>query len=144
IGDAMFVLSHRDAPHFKVLRIDRAKPDIASAAPAIPESENVITGLAAARDALYARRMNGGISNLVRVNYAAGAKPLQVKLPFAGDIEALAADPRLSGVVFQSGSWTQSDAWYEYDPKRGTVIDTKLQPRGKYDKPADLTSTEVK
>ena len=41
--------------------------------------------------------MTGGISDLLRVEHAAGAKAVAVKLPFAGDIDALAADPRVPG-----------------------------------------------
>ena len=142
-GDTMYLLSHNGAAHFKVLRMDLAKGDITTAEVVIPESDNVITGLAGARDALYVRRMKGGISNLLRLDYAAGAKATPITLPFSGDMSALAADPRLPGALFEAGSWTRSDAWYAYDPKRGTVTDTGLQPRGKYDAPADLVATEV-
>ncbi|MFI4953344.1 MAG: prolyl oligopeptidase family serine peptidase [Burkholderiales bacterium] len=142
-GDAIYLLSHSGAPHFKVLRMDLGKPDVAAAEVVIPESDNVITGLSAAKDALYVRRMKGGISNLLRVDYAAGAKPAPIKLPFGGDMDALAVDPRLPGAVFELGGWTRSDAWYAYDPQRGAVADTGLQPKGKYDAPADLVATEV-
>ncbi|MGH8800483.1 MAG: hypothetical protein ACREX7_09570, partial [Casimicrobiaceae bacterium] len=52
-GDTIYLLSHDGAPHFKVLRMDLAKPDVAAAEVVIPESDNVITGLASAKDALY-------------------------------------------------------------------------------------------
>ena len=142
-GDTIYLLSHNGAPHFKVLRMELAKGDIATAEVVIPESDNVITGLAGAKDALYVRRMKGGISNLLRLDYAAGAKATAIKLPFAGDMDALAADPRLPGALFEAGSWTRSNAWYEYNPQRGTVTDTGLQPKGKYDAPTDLVATEV-
>ena len=142
-GDTVYLLSHAGAPHFKVLRLDLARPDIASAEVLVSESDNVITGIAAAKDALYVRRMKGGISNLLRVEYAAGAKPVAVKLPFSGDMSTLTADPRLPGALFEAGSWTRSDAWYAYDPQRRTVSDTGLQPKGKYDAPTDLVATEV-
>ena len=68
-------------------------------------------------------------------SYAAGAKPVAIKLPFDGDIDALAADPRLPGVVFDTGTWTRFGGYYAYDPPRGEVVDTKLQPQGRYDNP---------
>ena len=61
IGSALYVVTHRDAPHFKVLRVDLANPDLASAPVVVPESAAVITGIAAAKDALYVRRMAAGI-----------------------------------------------------------------------------------
>jgi len=74
-GDTIYLLSHNGAAHFKVLRMELAKPDVATAEVVVPESDNVVTGLASAKDALYVRRMKGGISNLLRLDYAAGAKP---------------------------------------------------------------------
>ncbi len=144
IGSTLYLLTHKNAPHFKVVRLDLAKPDLASATLVVPASEAVITGIAAASDALYIRRMSGGISDLVRLEHAQGAKPAPVKLPFDGDIDALAADPRLPGVVFETGAWTRFGGYYAYDPKAAKVVDTKLQPQGPFDNPSDLVSTEVK
>ena len=144
IGNILYLLTHKNAPHFKVLRLDLANPDLASAAVVVPPSEAVITGIAAGKDALYVRRMSGGISDLLRLEHAAGAKAIAVKLPFAGDIDALAADPRQPGVVFNTGTWTRFGGYYAYDPKSGSVVDTKLQPQGRYDHPDDLVATEVK
>ncbi len=104
----------------------------------------MITGIAAAKDALYVRRMAAGVSDLLRVEHAPGAKPVPVKLPFDGDIDALATDPRQPGVVFNTGTWTRFGGYYAYDPAAGVVVDTKLQPQGRYDNPGDLVSTEVK
>jgi prolyl oligopeptidase len=104
----------------------------------------VVTGIAVASDALYVRRMTGGVSDLVRVEHSLGAKPASVKLPFEGDIDALTADPRLPGVVLDMGAWTRFGGYYAYDPKAAKVVDTKLQPQGPYDNPADLVSLEVK
>jgi len=42
------------------------------------------------------------------------------------------------------GSWTRFGGYYAYDPASGKVADTRLQPQGKYDNPANLVATEVK
>jgi prolyl oligopeptidase len=144
IGNTLYLLTHKNAPHFKVVRVDLAKPDVASAPVVLPASSAVITGIAAASDALYIRRMSGGISDLLRLDHAAGAKPATIKLPFDGDIDALAADPRVPGVVFDTGAWTRFGGYYAYDAKAAKVVDTKLQPQGPYDNPSDLVSLEVK
>ncbi len=144
IGGALYVLSHKGAPHSRVLRVDLAKPDLASAPVVVPESAAVITGIAAAKDALYVRRMAAGISDLLRVALAPGATPVPVKLPFDGDISALATDPRQPGVVFEAGTWTRFGGYYAYDPAAGVIVDTKLQPQGRFDNPGDLVSTEAK
>jgi prolyl oligopeptidase len=144
IGGTLYLMTHKGAPHFKVVRLDLAKPDLASATVVLPAGDAVITGIAAARDALYVRRMVGGVSDLVRVEHSRGAKPVAVKLAFDGDIDALTADPRLPGVVFDMGAWTRFGGYYAYDPKAAKVVDTRLQPQGPYDNPTDLVSLEVK
>jgi prolyl oligopeptidase len=143
IGRDIYLLSHRDAPRFKVLRTSLARPDVAAAVLVVPASEAVITGLAAARDALYVRRMNGGASDLLRVPYGARARPQQVRLPFSMDIDSLAADPRHPGVVFDASAWTRFGGYFEVEPRSGRVRDTGLQPQGRYDRPDDLVATEV-
>jgi prolyl oligopeptidase len=144
IGSTLYLLTHRNAPHFKVVRVDLAKPDLATAPVVVPASDAVITGIAAGKDALYVRRMLAGVSDLLRVAHAPGATPVPVKLPFAGDIEALAADPRQPGVLFGTGTWTRFGGYYAFDPAAGVVVDARLQPQGRYDNPRDLVSTEVK
>ena len=143
-GGTLYLLTHKNAPRFKVVRLDLAQPDLANASVVVPASEAVITGIAAGKDALYARRMVAGVSDLVRVEHAPGATPAAVKLPFAGDIDALVSDPRQPGALFNTGTWTRFGGYYAYDPKAGAVVDTKLQPQGRYDNPGDLVSTEVK
>ena len=143
-GERLYLLTHKDASRFKVVSVSLAKPELASAQVVVAPSEAVVTGIAAAKDALYVRRMNGGVSDLLRVPYAGGAKPVSVKLPFAGDVDGLTADPRRPGAVFSLGGWTRFGGYYAFDPRLAKVIDTKLQPQGKYDNPPNLVSTEVK
>jgi prolyl oligopeptidase len=143
-GETLYLLTHKNASRFKVLSISLAKPDLATAQVVVPPTEAVVTGIVVAKDALYVRRMNGGVSDLLRVTYAPGAKPTPVKLPYAGDVDGLAADPRRPGLVFDLGGWTRFGGYYAYEPGPNKVVDTVLQPQGKYDNPPDLVSTEVK
>jgi prolyl oligopeptidase len=143
-GSTIYLLSHHNASHFKILKLSLADPDIGRAEEVVPAGEAVITGLAAARDALYFRDMNGGISELKRLAYLPKARAVKLPLPFQGDIDALATDPRVPGVLFEGGSWVNFGGTYAYNPSSGKVTDTGLQPQGRYDNPADLASREVK
>jgi prolyl oligopeptidase len=143
-GDTLYAMTHKEAPRFKVLSVPLAKPDLAQARVVVPPAESVVTGLASAADALYVRRMNGGISELLRVGYGTGAAPKPVKLPYDGDIDAVASDPRVDGVLFSLGGWTHFGSVFAYEPKAQRVVDTGLQPQGPYDNPRDLVSEEVK
>ena len=144
MGDHLYLLTHKNASRFKVVSVSLSKPEIATAHEVIPVSEAVVTGIAAASDALYVRRMNGGVSDFLKVGYEAGAKPTMIKLPFPGDVDGLTTDPRRAGSVFNLGGWTRFGGYFAYDPKSKKVIDTGIEPQGKYDNPTNLTSTEVK
>ncbi len=143
-GDALFLMSHKATPRFKVLRTSLAKPDLATAEVVVAPGESVVNSIAAAKDALYVRKMNGGNSELFRLDYAPGAKPQQVALPFIGDIDSLVTDQRVPGVVFGLGGWTRFGGYYAFQPASGKVVDTGLQPQGKFDNPGTLVATEVK
>jgi hypothetical protein len=142
--DTVYVMTHKGTPRFKVLRTSLAKPDLAQAETVVPRSEAVVTGIGAAKDALYVRKMNGGNSELYRLQYTPGAKPQQIALPFVGDIAGLAVDPRVPGAVVNLGGWVRFGGYYAYDPRTGKLTDTRLQPQGKYDNPTNLVATEVK
>ena len=142
--DHLYLLTHKNASRFKVVSVPLAMPDLATAVSIVPQSQAVVTGIAAAKDALYVRRMNGGVSDLLRVPYTPGAKPIQVTLPYPGDVDGLTADPRRPGAVFNLGGWTRFGGYYAFEPAVGKVVDTTLQPQGQYDNPPNLVSTEVK
>ena len=55
----------------------------------------------------------------------------------------MSTDPRRRDIVFDFGGWTRSGAIYAYDPATHKLTDTKLQPQGPYDAPAELESREV-
>lgn len=143
-ANTLFMLSHQGASRFQVLKLPLGTPDMARAQVVVPASDAVITGIAAARDALYVRRMTGSTSDLLRVPYSPGARPASVALPYDADISALATDVRVPGVIFETSGWTRFGGFFAYDPREGKVSDTLLQPQGPYDNPPQLVSTEVK
>jgi len=143
-GKTAYLLTHKDASRFKVVRVSLADPNIAKAVEVIAPGDSVITGLAAAKDALYVREMNGGVSDLLRLEYTAGAKAHKVPLPFQGDIDELVTDVNVPGVIFDTGTWSRYGGYYAYDPSTRKTADTRLQPQGRYDNPANLASREVK
>ncbi len=143
-GDDLYLLTFKNAPRYKIVRTSARKPDLASAETIIPPSEAVITGISCAPDALYAQLMDGGIGGLVRVPYGANAKVERVNLPFDGSISLFSSDPRVPGALLTMTSWTKAAAIYAYSEKTKQVTDTKLQPAGPNDDPANIESAEVK
>jgi prolyl oligopeptidase len=101
----------------------------------------VITGLAAASDGLYIRRMHGGPDELLRVPYAKGAsQPLA--LPHSGAIYIISTDPRAAGVVFTLQSWTQPRAAFRASASEPKPVDLHLGAESPKDY-SDITAEEV-
>lgn len=141
-GDDLFMVSHEGAPRSQVLRRSLADPD-APPAVVVPPSDHVVTGTTVARDALYVRRMKGGMSQIVRVPLHGKGKPAPIPLPFAGDVPWMAADVRVPGLHFFVTGWVRYGGIYRFDPATGKTTDTGIQPRGRFDQPRDVVATEV-
>lgn len=141
-GDDLFLLSHKDASRFKVLRTSLSKPDLAKATLAVPPSEPVIMNIAAAADGLYVQDLDGGIGKLRKLSYGSESVE-QVKLPFEGAIQALVTNPTAPGAWMELVGWTKSPLWYSLDTRSGSVEDTHIVPPSPVDY-SGIISEEVK
>ena len=144
-GDELYLLTHKDAPRFKVIRTSAAHPDVAQAETVLPEREGevVFKNVAAAQDALYVQATDGTVGLLKRLAYS-GGKAETVALPFQGTLDLEASDQRIPGVLMSMTGWARAPRIYVYDPQTGHIDDTKLQPLGPHDNPTDINSEEVK
>ncbi|GGF37157.1 prolyl oligopeptidase [Aliidongia dinghuensis] len=125
-GHDLFLLSHKGAPRFKILKTDIRKPDLAQAETVVPTGTVVIANIATAADALYVQDMDGGPSRLRRLPYDTG-KVQDMPLPYDGaTVDGLSADTRTPGALFSVEGWVHSQAWVTYDPKDSKIVDTGL------------------
>jgi prolyl oligopeptidase len=142
-GEDIYLLTHKDAPRYKVIVTSLVQPDLAGARTVVAESEAVVQGLSMAKDALYVHIMDGGIGRYLRIPHNGGTEGTFIPLPFEGTIYPAGSDPRLPGVVFAATSWNNYGSVYLYDPESGTTTDTDLQPKGPYDSPGYVVAKEV-
>ena len=142
-GDDLFLLTHRGASNGKILKLRLADPHMENSSELLPASKGVITGLAAAQDALYVVRSKGGASELLRLPYAPGASVETLRLPFVCDVSSLMADEHAPGVAFVASAWTRVGGIFAYDPRLKRVLDIGLQPQGPFDNPRNLVVEEV-
>ena len=131
-GEALYLLSHKGAPRFKVLKTSAASPALASAAVAVPESAMVVTNVAAARDALYVQSLDAGLGNLRRLTPDGTLQT--VALPFKGSIAALYTDGAQDGCWFALQSWVRPTVICRVGAD-GAVVQTALAPKP----PIDVT-----
>jgi len=116
-GDDLFLLSHKDASRYKVLRTSLSNPDLAKAALVVPPSEVVVINITAAADGFYVQDLDGGIGRLRRLPYGSGSAE-SVKLPFDGAIQALFTNPMEKGAWLELTSWTKSPR----SPNSGSTV----------------------
>ena len=123
--DDLFLLSHKNASRYKVLRTSLSHPDLAKAALVVPPSEAVVINIAAAADGLYIQDLDGGIGKVRRLPYG-GGKAVSIKLPFDGAIQGLTTNPTQAGAWLDLVGWTKPPLWYSLDAKSGKVEDTHI------------------
>ncbi|HLY01706.1 MAG TPA: prolyl oligopeptidase family serine peptidase, partial [Candidatus Cybelea sp.] len=143
-GSTIYLLTHKNAPGYKLVTTSLDAPNLATAQTIIPAGKDVLEDLGVAADGLYIRSREGGFGKIARVALAADGTPgkiTDVALPFQGSISAIATDPREPGVVFGLTGWTHSQLIYAADAG-GSVTDTHLKPLANIDT-SPYTSSEV-
>ena len=117
-GNRIFLLSHKDAPTFKVLALNAGEPIVAAKEVIAARPDRVIEGIAAASDGLYVRARRGVYSELLKIPLEGGPEQA-IELPFKGSINELSADPRYPGVKLILDSWAVPQRNLAYDPGKG-------------------------
>ena len=141
-GNDLFLLTHKNASRFKVIKVSISQPDITKAETVVPAGEAVVANFACAKDALYVQMRDGVFGRLLRVPL--GGKPEQVELPFDGSVTLATMDPRCDGALLFMAGWTRAIQIYEFDPKTNKVVNTGIQPLGEFDMPQNIESVEAK
>jgi len=128
-GDEIFLLSHKDAPTFKVLRV-KAGAALASAETLVlAEPGRVIENIHAASDGLYVMAREGVYSHLLRI--PTGTATIEdVPLPAKGHLSEMFSDPRRPGVDFVLESWVTPSTEFHYAPGTKTFTDLHLGTHG--------------
>jgi prolyl oligopeptidase len=126
-GDEIYLLSHKGAPRYQIVRVRADSPDIAAAAVVVPESSVVIEEFGVAADALYFRVLDAGVQRLRRLDFATG-KVTDLDAALAGGIDEFATTPDLPGVIFPVQSWIVPPRWFQYDSPAAGARDIALLP----------------
>jgi len=138
-GPDIYLLSHKGASRYKVLKTTAASPAVATASLAVPETSSVIRGLSAAKDALFIQDLNAGIGGLRRLSYDGVLTTIQ--MPFAGSIDALYTDTLHDGAWFFLQSWARPTVLCHVGAD-GVVTQTDIAPQPPIDV-TPYTSEEV-
>lgn len=136
-GEDLYLLVNKGTPRGRLLKTSVAAPSIATAGLVVPQGPSVIENISRARDGLYLKIMDGGISRLRRVG--PDGRVSDVALPFDGTLSAMFSTPNEDGAVFSLAGWLTPAGIWSVDGS-GHVADTGITP-----KPAiDVSAYEAK
>jgi prolyl oligopeptidase len=141
MGDNIYLLTAKDAPRYRLIKINLAVPDLDTADVVIAPSEMVLSGVSAAKDALYVDAIQDGLNKVIRV---APDKPIEVLEPPRGGAAYISSvSPEIEGILLYETSWIQGGVRYAYEPMAGTFTDTGMVPVGKFDNLEGFVAKEV-
>ncbi|MBG9388995.1 prolyl oligopeptidase family serine peptidase [Caenimonas aquaedulcis] len=143
-GDDLIFKTRKDAPRYKLMKLDLRNPVLARAQPlALPPAGGVIESFVVGRDAVVASVRDGTAIGLRR--YRAGdTAGHAIALPVAGGAAFLNEDPAhaYGDVLYTLSSWSQLAREWRLDGETST--DTGLRKPGKLPASIDLQVTQVK
>jgi prolyl oligopeptidase len=129
-GETLYLLANQAHPRGRVLKASTQSPALATATELIPESDWVIQDMHLARDGLYLRMLDGGLSRLKRLGRDGQLR--DIALPFDGTLSALNCEAHLDGALFSLTGWlTPADIWSAN--AAGRVSATGLTPKPRID-----------
>jgi len=131
-GDDIYLLSHKDASRYKILRIKASDPLLARAQTVVAPSNVVIQEFGVAQDALYFRVLDAGVQKIRRLDFKDDKVSELPKAP-GGGIGAFATSPEVTGVLYPLQTWIAPQRWLEFDPAVGAATDTGLVPGSSLD-----------
>jgi prolyl oligopeptidase len=133
---ALYLLSKKDAPHGKILRLPLADLELAKATVIVPEGRNVISEYEPSDDGLYVAVMDGGPSRLWY--YPKAGSPVEVPVLPVSSVEGLHCWQG-DQLLFADTSYLVPTGWYEWVPGMKLPRATALQMTS----PANFNDIEV-
>ena len=126
VGNDLFLLSNKDHPRGRLLKTSAAAPNLSTATEVVPQGPLVLQDISRARDGLYLKIMDGGISRLRK--FGLDGKVAEIALPFDGTIGGVYAEPELDGVLINLSGWLTPTGIWSVDAA-GALTDSGITPR---------------
>jgi prolyl oligopeptidase len=129
-ADKLYLLTHKNAPRYKVIAVDASSPDLSKAVTVIAPGERVIEEIDASSSALYVRDLDRGLGRLRRYDFASG-RVEDIALPIQGALHGPYLDPKSPAVLVGMISWLSPPAYYRLDGS--LAVRTSIVPPWKED-----------
>lgn len=124
-GDKLFLLTHQDAPNYKITLTDLSSPDFNNAKTVVPENKDkVIISIHNSKNYLYYSLGDGIVRDKyqVNINTLAGKK---IDFP-TGVNSSLSLNQRENDNIYCNNvNWLSPLTTYEYNPEKGNIVKSK-------------------
>jgi prolyl oligopeptidase len=137
-GDDLYLLANKGSPRGRIVKTSTAAPSLTTGTVVVPQHATlVIEKTARARDGIYLKIMDGGISRLQRLSQ--DGKAVDIALPFDGTVGDVFAVPNEDGALLSLQGWLTPPGIWLVD-LAGHPMETSITP-----KPAiDVSAYEAK
>jgi prolyl oligopeptidase len=137
-GSDLYLLVNKGSPRGRIVKTSAAAPSLTTGTVVVPQHATlVIESTARARDGIYLKIMDGGISRLQRLSQ--DGKVVDIALPFDGTVGAVFAAPNEDGAFLSLQGWLTPPGIWLVD-LAGHLVETSITP-----KPAiDVSAYEAK
>jgi len=136
-GDDLYLLANKGTPRGRILKTSVSAPSLSNATEVLPQGPLVIEDFERARDGLYLKIMDGGLSRLRRLGR--DGRVTEIALPFDGAINAIFATSVEDGALISLAGWLTPAGIWSID-NGAHVVDTGLTPRP----PVDVSAYETR
>ena len=134
---ALYLLSTKNAPRGKVLRLPLAKLSLDSAETVVPQSDGAVSAIVPSATMLYVIDSVGGPSRIRIFDQKGHANGEIPTLPISAVYGA--SSPRGDDLLYDNESYLTPGAWYRYDKATGKTTRTALFQTS----PVDFSDVEV-
>ncbi|XXF75727.1 prolyl oligopeptidase family serine peptidase [Myxococcaceae bacterium GXIMD 01537] len=134
---AIYLLSRKDAPRGKVLRLPLATPTLDKATEIVPEGPATLAEFLVTESRIYMEEQIGGPSQLRMVDLKGKDLGMVPTLPVSTLVGIVPREG--DDILFANVSYVQPMAWYRFEAKDGKVTKTALAQTS----PADFSDVEV-
>lgn len=141
----LYILTPKDAPHFKILKTSLNNPDVATAELVIAENPDArISAFRLTKEGLFYTLAFNGVQEKVYFLAFGAKKAVELKLPFtAGSIYLATKGFRFSDFWVGISGWTSKEKRYRYLNEKDEFKLENLFEEAKYPEYTDLLVEEV-
>jgi prolyl oligopeptidase len=126
MGNYLYVLTTKNAPNAKVMRIDLSNSTDQNWIELVPDSKRIIKAIAVTKNELLVNILDVGQGKILRIQH--GSKKVDTLMPpVKGTIDITWNDRQSSSFIISVNSWSRPVEYFEYDHTTKKFFPSRIQ-----------------